>query len=146
MSNLPSFTNPPVQRVSAAALIDGANPAVRSLIDYYREHLSETYERVHEHQPSVRPLERPWDGGESERALASMFSENASLQLHGFTPDREWSVRVQSDWISVTWSRREDPYPRWAAVRSKLDQVVACLLYTSPSPRDRQKSRMPSSA
>ena len=27
---------------------------------------------------------------------------------------------------------------------SKLD--VACLLYTSPSPRDRQKSRMPSSA
>ena len=24
--------------------------------------------------------------------------------------------------------------------------VVICLLYTSPSPRDRQKSRMPSSA
>ena len=26
------------------------------------------------------------------------------------------------------------------------EQVRACLLYTSPSPRDRQKSRMPSSA
>ena len=26
------------------------------------------------------------------------------------------------------------------------DQLKACLLYTSPSPRDRQKSRMPSSA
>ena len=26
------------------------------------------------------------------------------------------------------------------------DSVVFCLLYTSPSPRDRQKSRMPSSA
>ena len=26
------------------------------------------------------------------------------------------------------------------------DQVSNCLLYTSPSPRDRQKSRMPSSA
>ena len=25
-------------------------------------------------------------------------------------------------------------------------QIHACLLYTSPSPRDRQKSRMPSSA
>ena len=25
-------------------------------------------------------------------------------------------------------------------------QIYACLLYTSPSPRDRQKSRMPSSA
>ena len=28
----------------------------------------------------------------------------------------------------------------------KLPQCVGCLLYTSPSPRDRQKSRMPSSA
>ena len=26
------------------------------------------------------------------------------------------------------------------------DLLVVCLLYTSPSPRDRQKSRMPSSA
>ena len=28
----------------------------------------------------------------------------------------------------------------------KLGQFGSCLLYTSPSPRDRQKSRMPSSA
>ena len=27
-----------------------------------------------------------------------------------------------------------------------IDKVISCLLYTSPSPRDRQKSRMPSSA
>ena len=26
------------------------------------------------------------------------------------------------------------------------DHIKVCLLYTSPSPRDRQKSRMPSSA
>ena len=40
------------------------------------------------------------------------------------------------------------------AISSKFDLVIigpeapieACLLYTSPSPRDRQKSRMPSSA
>ena len=30
--------------------------------------------------------------------------------------------------------------------KSKTDVCVCCLLYTSPSPRDRQKSRMPSSA
>ena len=35
----------------------------------------------------------------------------------------------------VTWCTQDD------AVHS-----IACLLYTSPSPRDRQKSRMPSSA
>src|SRR5665213_1751138 len=28
----------------------------------------------------------------------------------------------------------------------RLNQDLTCLLYTSPSPRDRQKSRMPSSA
>ena len=27
-----------------------------------------------------------------------------------------------------------------------LDKVKACLLYTSPSPRDKRQSRMPSSA
>ena len=27
-----------------------------------------------------------------------------------------------------------------------IEAVIGCLLYTSPSPRDRQKSRMPSSA
>ena len=30
--------------------------------------------------------------------------------------------------------------------RSHVEQAATCLLYTSPSPRDRQKSRMPSSA
>ena len=28
----------------------------------------------------------------------------------------------------------------------RAGEILACLLYTSPSPRDRQKSRMPSSA
>ena len=28
----------------------------------------------------------------------------------------------------------------------KVGNITICLLYTSPSPRDRQKSRMPSSA
>ena len=31
-------------------------------------------------------------------------------------------------------------------VLAEDNMLVACLLYTSPSPRDRQKSRMPSSA
>ena len=30
--------------------------------------------------------------------------------------------------------------------RQFLERIHSCLLYTSPSPRDRQKSRMPSSA
>ena len=33
-----------------------------------------------------------------------------------------------------------------AMVRHEAAEAMGCLLYTSPSPRDRQKSRMPSSA
>ena len=34
----------------------------------------------------------------------------------------------------------------WYAETFRIRQLYTCLLYTSPSPRDRQKSRMPSSA
>ena len=33
-----------------------------------------------------------------------------------------------------------------SVVSLKLDELIACLLYTSPSPRDLARSRMPSSA
>ena len=36
--------------------------------------------------------------------------------------------------------------PKTGARCTKLKMKRTCLLYTSPSPRDRQKSRMPSSA
>ena len=36
----------------------------------------------------------------------------------------------------------DEPY----FTRAKFKEFNNCLLYTSPSPRDRQKSRMPSSA
>ena len=34
----------------------------------------------------------------------------------------------------------------FAEARDNNEELKDCLLYTSPSPRDRQKSRMPSSA
>ena len=33
-----------------------------------------------------------------------------------------------------------------AAQRARAEQLLVCLLYTSPSPRDKRQSRMPSSA
>ena len=46
---------------------------------------------------------------------------------------------VTSTWTGLDLSTQNKP--NW-----KQSEVGACLLYTSPSPRDRQKSRMPSSA
>ena len=48
----------------------------------------------------------------------------------------------------------EERLQNFEAIVTKLDSAIEklaevnnnCLLYTSPSPRDRQKSRMPSSA
>ena len=67
------------------------------------------------------------------------------------------------EWLSyvhLALSKDEEAFPRndesrasWALIGaatnfacSVRDTCIACLLYTSPSPRDRQKSRMPSSA
>ena len=42
---------------------------------------------------------------------------------------------------------RRNPLVMFMCVELMLNGVnISCLLYTSPSPRDRQKSRMPSSA
>ena len=35
---------------------------------------------------------------------------------------------------------------RAKALRNEAERMITCLLYTSPSPRDRTRSRMPSSA
>ena len=56
-------------------------------------------------------------------------------RLHaGAVGGQFWSVWVSAD------------LPQVQQVKDTLDQIGICLLYTSPSPRDRQKSRMPSSA
>ena len=76
-------------------------------------------------------------------ALISDFLHNCGDADKGFVNDTEWwivngSVKVQ---IFLT-SLEEDAE---LIVAANLFRYT-CLLYTSPSPRDRQKSRMPSSA
>ena len=44
------------------------------------------------------------------------------------------------------FARHVDGRPYMIRKRGVRDHGKGCLLYTSPSPRDRQKSRMPSSA
>ena len=61
----------------------------------------------------------------------------SGFMTHGLRYLRDWST----DAIAPTWSTEFDA---WAS--EALAKGDVCLLYTSPSPRDRQKSRMPSSA
>ena len=53
---------------------------------------------------------------------------------------------IPDDYTPGDESYKDDPdYLEDDKVDKELS-IIGCLLYTSPSPRDRQKSRMPSSA
>ena len=60
-------------------------------------------------------------------------------------PDDFLKVRETLTRIGVA-SRKERKLYQSCHILHKKGQYYICLLYTSPSPRDRQKSRMPSSA
>ena len=50
--------------------------------------------------------------------------------------DCEWIVLDQNDWTMLGFHEMD----------AMSNEYIVCLLYTSPSPRDRTRSRMPSSA
>src|SRR5665213_790223 len=67
-----------------------------------------------------------------------------SSQINGFAYDPETGklqVQFHGKYPKAAGAEYEyDDVPPWV-----FDLFQSCLLYTSPSPRDRQKSRMPSS-
>ena len=66
------------------------------------------------------------------------FQSDFSIQRLGISDDEEFLISiipVSSNISNVS-----------SSISVSFGQIGDCLLYTSPSPRDRQKSRMPSSA
>ena len=66
-----------------------------------------------------------------------------AMEYSGLTPQPMF-VMGQPEGIAAVL--RDVVRPRAAYVAAKVESLPACLLYTSPSPRDRTRSRMPSSA
>ena len=59
------------------------------------------------------------------------------------------SLSFESENVNHSWKGFESKItdkPSYYLSKSSFVNVAACLLYTSPSPRDRTRSRMPSSA
>ena len=69
----------------------------------------------------IEPLGFPLEDSKMKRAGLD-YHEYASMKVH-----KSWDAFLSSE-------------------QPEAARMYACLLYTSPSPRDRQKSRMPSSA
>ena len=96
----------------------------------------------------------------TSRIRARITPENAALLDVRARALGKSNSRVINDALSASFTFEHDDQ-RDARILEKLEMMIrhnhrhsrdlnlhseTCLLYTSPSPRDRQKSRMPSSA
>ena len=76
-------------------------------------------------------------GGSGEAVL---FNDTAGLF-------EDWGTEAAEEKLAVSGGLEDSPpFTSLKTSASDYDPFGVCLLYTSPSPRDRQKSRMPSSA
>ena len=77
-----------------------------------------------------------------DAAAVKVFEENNKVPMTPFPQLSEGDIDNIIAYTSEPKAEVAAPGPGVAAVGT----AASCLLYTSPSPRDRQKSRMPSSA
>ena len=82
----------------------------------------------------------PWTSVRSYRLGKQFVEIELSNNLYAYVPSQRLSP-ASSSWADLVTMLEQRGIPR-----SGLTPSSTCLLYTSPSPRDRQKSRMPSSA
>ena len=88
-------------------------------------------------------------------------AQDTPAVMDGFPPSTESQVTKKNhrDWPYSQWAFQNFGAPNNTVMvprggeihhfpreESRLDQFTVCLLYTSPSPRDLYRSRMPSSA
>ena len=77
---------------------------------------------------------------------SAVFRQNVSNNFKDKYFRFAWNSFLWNEANSGPMGNRPD---RWQRIQQEQDIEIrpwSCLLYTSPSPRDRQKSRMPSSA
>ena len=82
---------------------------------------------------------------QEEKDLISFIKD--WLKSHGFNQkDLANELNIKSSRTSEIILKIKELYKKGGIFNIAKNLIKICLLYTSPSPRDRQKSRMPSSA
>ena len=72
-------------------------------------------------------------------------SRLAELEMEVSRPDL-WDDQELAKKVNGEYSNVKGDIDTFDALSREMEDVELCLLYTSPSPRDRTRSRMPSSA
>ena len=72
----------------------------------------------------------------------AIFEERYLWYKHSKASYEKWGAPIH---LQLAFVKKESDF-NWLAKPPRTKLFKVCLLYTSPSPRDRQKSRMPSSA
>ena len=94
------------------------------------------------------------DRSDAEKTLNAARASSAALDAALRDQGRlgRWAERLKGDRdaakkkLEADGDRVKSAEERAAQCQAKANEQQACLLYTSPSPRDRTRSRMPSSA
>ena len=98
--------------------------------------------------PGALALEFRADSFDHPTGLVDAGTVISWIEKAGYAVAASWAgTFVRARYMGHTQFRHPVPVDRRAVVQARVVHTDgACLLYTSPSPRDRQKSRMPSSA
>eukprot|EP00657_Telonema_sp_P-1_P000840 TRINITY_DN1166_c0_g1_i1.p1 TRINITY_DN1166_c0_g1~~TRINITY_DN1166_c0_g1_i1.p1 ORF type:complete len:140 (-),score=55.57 TRINITY_DN1166_c0_g1_i1:71-490(-) len=80
--------------------------------------------------------------GHSERCTECFYQESACEELKGMHSSSE----QRNDMMQALQRQQDQQAEVLEQLHQGLEELDFCLLYTSPSPRDRTRSRMPSSA
>lgn len=127
MTNLPSFNSPPVVRVQLSVGLERSAITNMGVFGFYETELKKKFTMVHEHAGIEPPKETPW--GEDNRIEINLGAligreQPSAIQLHAHTSDKEWHVRIQRDWMAVSWNKGDAAYPRWNDVRSAMEDLL----------------------
>ena len=80
------------------------------------------------------------------KAISKEYGDETVVQYYGATSSDDRAKAIKSFQDPKSKVKYFIGNPQTAGYGITLTEAGTCLLYTSPSPRDRQKSRMPSSA
>ena len=117
-------------------------------LDVLHTNLKSELEAVSEQQEEVKHMNQTSDQHAKDKidAVGERVEALLDTMKREFAAIEESANRLKSDKSREALLLETDRNQRMDAMHAKIDELQTCLLYTSPSPRDRTRSRMPSSA